>query len=374
MRHLRFAILVFALALVSCAKDDSTGVLSGEFNVSFDSALPGLSAVDYATKSDIDYVVRLAWDEGDEISVVNMTTGKALGGSLVADKAGSITTFSGTLSGTVSPSDQLMFVYPCQDYASETDFTGIYLEGYFDEQDGSSPATLPFIATAKSTLSGLTASSKPLDFEFGMSLFQLNLMNLPESTDIDEVFVYGFNTSAEFSIQGNELVSEYSEPGFISIMSESLSTNASGARTVYFTCLPQPAFEDEDREMSVMMGDRVFYSTLPSALVGCAKNYILNKADLEEQFSSDLCEIVQEYNVDGCYFEFTGGVDDPEVPFGIVGEMVTMSLVCADGYVLETLEILDEESQPVEFEFDGSEVLFIMPDSCIWIVATFVEE
>lgn len=345
--------------------------MSGEFSISFDSALPELTGTDYATKSSIDYVVRLTWNEGDEISVINMSTGKALGGNLVADRTGSMTTFSGTLSGTVSQSDQLLFLYPCQDYASETDFSGLSLEGYFEEQDGSSPAAVPFIATAKATLSGLSVSSKPLDFEFGMSLFQMNLMNLPASTVIDEVFLYGFNTTAEFMIEGNELVSEYSEPGFISIMPESLSTNSSGARTVYFTCLPQPAIEDEDREMSVTMGEDVLYGLLPSAMVECAKNYIINKSDLEEISSVDLYPIELQSNVDGCYFEFTGGVDDPEEPYGAFGETITLTMVCADGYSLESLEVLDGEMESVEFEFAGTELSFVMPESSVTIIASF---
>jgi len=286
MRLYKIALLSFVLGLSACTKNDLPDFVSGRFDISFDSQLPALDGSDYETRTSLDYVVRLTWTEGDEISVVNMSTGMTMIGNLRADRTSSITTFSGTLTGTASATDQLVFIYPCQNYTREERFSTLTMNGLFENQDGSNPADVPFVATARTTLSDLQVSAKPLDFQFRMSFFQLNLLDLPPSSQIDHVVISGLNSAVTFSRNGNNVTYLYSDPDVITLSPQSQSTNASGNRTVYFSCPPQTSVEDGDREICVWLGEDAYVAPFPSDQILMAKNYILNRSVFEKTASS----------------------------------------------------------------------------------------
>ena len=105
-------LLYTALLLVflSCSKEQGKMLVSGAFDVSLSAELPEMRVLDNnaaegETRASTQYTVRIKWAAGDKLSVINLTTGKILGGNLRADSGGNITTFSGTLSGTVNDGD-----------------------------------------------------------------------------------------------------------------------------------------------------------------------------------------------------------------------------------------------------------------------------
>lgn len=126
------AMISLSLLLLSCQKEGRT-IAQGDFSVTLDAELPEMSVVDLAvgsaeTKASTQYTVRIKWAAGDKLSVINLTTGKVLGGNLTANSSGTRTTFSGGLSGTVNEGDQIVYLYPGQDNEAEMDFTKIHVD------------------------------------------------------------------------------------------------------------------------------------------------------------------------------------------------------------------------------------------------------
>lgn len=272
--------IVVALCLIACTKT-SSDVLSDQprsVEVRLNAQLPDIEISSPESRASLACVLRLRWHEGDAVSVVNLTTGKTLGGNLVSDSESASTTFSGTLIGAVSPADQLLFIYPCQNYTSESTFTGFSALNGFATQNGKS-SSVPFVATAEGSLSEISVSNKPLDFVFGMSFFQINMANLPEDEEISSVILRGFNNGAQYSRSGSSLQSEYSE-GDIVLTPSNLSTSAEGCRTMCFTCLPQGSAE---RSVTVNVGGTRYVSAIPSSQIAVNTSYNLNVSDFEER-------------------------------------------------------------------------------------------
>ena len=388
MRHLKSILVVLALALVGCTERELNTGLSGDFNFSFSGELPDLqeqslnssstrgpadpesSAMNLQTRSGLGYVVRLGWEEGDEVSVINLTTGKTLGGNLKADKSGSVTTFSGTLSGNIASSDRLLVVYPCQNYTSAGAFSGITFDGFFDEQDGLTPSEAPFIALAQCSLDQLSVSSAAIDFEFGMSFFQMNLLGLPESSEISDFSLYGFNSSATLTWDGSDLVWEYSEPGSILLESSSLQTDAFGNRSVYFTCFPQD--EVDYRGVELAVGDIDVMTFLPVVEIAAATNYNFNL--YYDDFSSDLYEVTVSSNVESCDYTAVSGFDPDQeegVIFAAEGSEIVLEAVPASGYVLSSVSVVDGSGVSVPVTVSGNTISFTMPADIVSVNLIF---
>ena len=120
-----------SLLLLSCQKEGRT-IARGDFAVTLNAELPELPVVDSLSSSDTkastQYTVRIKWALGDRLSVINLTTGKILGGALTSNSSGTKTTFSGSLNGTVNEGDLLVYLYPAQDNDVETDFTSVHID------------------------------------------------------------------------------------------------------------------------------------------------------------------------------------------------------------------------------------------------------
>ena len=96
----RFLLLsAFLLLLSSCGVADveelvvSPILAEGNFTLSMTAELPEMPVLDNGgdvtdTKASTQYTVRIKWAAGDKLSVVNLTTGKLLGGYVTANASG----------------------------------------------------------------------------------------------------------------------------------------------------------------------------------------------------------------------------------------------------------------------------------------------
>ena len=136
-KALLFTVL---LAIVlSCSKEQYRTIANGTFRLSLSAELPEMrildnNAADGDTRASTHYTVRIKWAAGDRLSVINLTTGKILGGNLIANSSGTVTSFSGSLNGTVHDGDVITYFYPGQDNSSEQDFATIDID--MSEQTG----------------------------------------------------------------------------------------------------------------------------------------------------------------------------------------------------------------------------------------------
>lgn len=196
---------------------------------------------DPETKSSLESVVRVRWNEGDELSVINLTKGKQLGGCIKADKSGVNTTFSpDNLTGTISAGDKLVFLLdndPGHRCATEKNFESFTMD--FSSQRGDAE-NVPIVVYSEytATQDGTIDAVNPA-FNFLMGYVQLGISALPASTSVTELGIENLNTACEFSIVDHEFVPSPQNGDLI--LTQPFNANSKGANTRYFSCFTSPA-------------------------------------------------------------------------------------------------------------------------------------
>ena len=228
MRKILISIIIFLLVL-SCSKEPESVIDSTCHNISILAQIEDLSEVE-ETKASGQSIIRLKWTAGDKVSVVNVTTGKALGGYLQADAAGNSSIFSGNLVGSINVGDKLAFIYPSQDYTEETDFTSVVLDR--SVQTSSSPS-LMLIGHHTVESGSNSFTNQAITFNYQMHFLRINLCELPVSTSISSVIISGLNDLVTLSISGDKVVATpSSDKGYITY-SGTASTNSYGTSSIF---------------------------------------------------------------------------------------------------------------------------------------------
>lgn len=169
------ALLVAVVALAACSSDAESEVTprpsepaapqAPTFTMTV-SAQKGGDAT-RGTLTDNTTTISSAWEADDEVSVYNVTKSAALTGTLKAQSAGSSTTLSGELTGSVDTGDQLMLSYKSASYATQ-DGT---LEGIADNCDYA-------IATVSVTdVSGGSITTGDASFQSQQAIVRFTLKN-----------------------------------------------------------------------------------------------------------------------------------------------------------------------------------------------------
>lgn len=236
MKKIVFFIALLAM-LSSCTKDQGTLSSSENHHFSVNAVMNDLQEENY-TKAIGENVIKLTWSKGDKISVVNVTTGKALGGNLAAVAQGSSSIFTGDLTGTIRANDVLAFIYPSQNYTSEVNFSPIEID--YSEQNTTTPN---LVMIAHYTVSSATNSFENLnvDFTFQMSFMRLNMSQLPVSTDVSSVTVNNVNDRVRLSISEGKMVSGFSGVKNHIKYTTSFTTDKRGTKSIMIGILPSSA-------------------------------------------------------------------------------------------------------------------------------------
>ena len=232
-----FYFLVLIALFVSCSKEAENPSV-GEKHLFSVNAVMGEIQEEQVTKATGETVIRLKWTAGEEISVVNVTTGKALGGSLRAVAEGSSSIFSGELTGTIRANDKLAFIYPAQNYTSEVDFTPVEID--YSVQSTSTPSLVMIahhtVGTSTNSFENLSVS-----FAFQMSFMRVNLSQLPVNTSLSSVTMNNVNDHIQLSISGGQMVSTTSGVNNFIKFTTPVKTDARGAQSILMGILPSPA-------------------------------------------------------------------------------------------------------------------------------------
>ena len=196
---------------------------------------------DPETKSSLESVVRVRWKKNDELSVINLTTGKQLGGCIKADNDGANSTFSPSgLHGTITAGDKLVFLLdddPGRRSATEKDFEPFTMD-YSSQKGNSNEVPIVVYANYTATENGSINAVNP-EFNFLMGYVQLAVSALPASTSVTELGIENLNTRCQFSISNHEFVTT-PQNGNITL-SEAFTANSKGTNTRYFSCFTSPA-------------------------------------------------------------------------------------------------------------------------------------
>lgn len=290
------------LLLSSCQKEGRT-IARGDFAVTLDAELPELPVVDSfadsQTKASTQYTVRIKWAAGDRISVINLTTGKILGGALISDSSGTRTTFSGSLNGTVSEGDLIAYLYPAQDNEYETDFTSIHID--MTSQSGTT-AGVPVCVYSLVNASAGSFENAYVSFSFLMSYIMLGLSDIPSATRIESVTLT--NVTESFELSANSTGTGLSmTPNLGNIrLTPGSSASEAGVKTVYAAV---PASAAMDRNIILETGTSTFTTAFTSAKLNNGYAYNTNISG----FLVDNFHIVDEAMREYCLEHFDSDGD-----------------------------------------------------------------
>ena len=229
-------ILSLSVLLWSCSKESEKTMTSGKFDIQLSATLPELKIVDDAvsvakgTKASTQYTVRIKWAAGDKLSVINFTTGKILGGSIKANSSGTLTTFTGSVTGTVNDGDVLAFFYPAQSNAGEVDYSPINID--MSNQMGTTGG-VPLCVFSTMTANGNSFSNLSLTFSYLMSYMMIGLSDIPAGSTIKSVTLTNLTSNFDLSINsGRNGFAITTHPGSI-VLTPNQTASAAGVKTVY---------------------------------------------------------------------------------------------------------------------------------------------
>jgi len=267
--------------LASCSRKINTpepaSVVSHAFSI--EAQLQELEQ-DADVKGVLGSFVSASWTEGDELSVVNLTTGKVLAGTLKADKGGNVSTFSGTVGGTITAGDRISLFYPAIENQSgnEIDFGTRTIS--IAAQDRSSG--VPLVATGEFTAESATGeySGVKLNFRYGISYLKMNLANLPcidGGCKASKVTLRNMSTDVTYSIDGTKkefVISTPEERASKGVIEVTGPFNISGNGVLMFSVAVAPADSASNRLVEVSVdGDGEYSAPITSAKLGYHRYY-----------------------------------------------------------------------------------------------------
>jgi hypothetical protein len=240
MKRVLLLISALLFLLPSCiepAMTEEVGPLAeGNFTLSLTADLPEMPVLESeeegsGTKASTQYTVRIKWAAGDKLSVVNMTTGKILGGWLTANSSGTSTTFSGSLQGTVNEGDQIAYFYPAQDNTSEVAFLGIHVD--MSNQKGTTGA-VPLCVYSVVKAGSDSFQNAQISFGFLMSYIMIGMSDIPASAQIKRVTLTNVTSQFDLAINSGKTGFDITPTkGEIILAPDSQSASATGVKTMY---------------------------------------------------------------------------------------------------------------------------------------------
>lgn len=233
----RIAILIsIAALLLSCSKSKQITIASGTFDLALNATLPEMQVIDNpgseeeGTKASTQYTVRIKWSAGDNLSVINMTTGKILGGTLSANSTGTSTTFSGTLNGTVRNGDALCYLYPALDNPAEKTFVGVSID--MSRQTGTTGG-VPLCVYAMASAADDSFYNASLSFSFLMSYMMMGLSDIPASTQVKSVTLTNVTNTFDLAINNTQTGLDITTHQGDIKLTPSQSASDAGVKTIY---------------------------------------------------------------------------------------------------------------------------------------------
>lgn len=280
MRRFTFFILTLsALSLLfSCTRLAEQPDIKGDeivFSVSAELVSLDQEAEEVETKGYLGSFIGARWNQGDKLSVVNLTKGKVLGGSLVSDRAGVISTFSGAVSGTISAGDVIALFYPPFENTGEVDFDTrlISLANQYKE----SKVPLVTYSTFVAEKTGTSFTDLNLSFIYVLSYLKINMSNLPSNAAVSKVTLRNipeqFSVSIKNTSDGFDIAPAGVGSGVNKIeISGSYQTNGQGNMSASVGVMPSEACDTRSIVVSVD-GDGDYMSPLTSAKLSSHNYY-----------------------------------------------------------------------------------------------------
>lgn len=280
-------LIFYAIILtvfVSCTKEsnqeiDSESVHSFRINTT----APVLETDDAGTKASMQAVVKLQWSNGDQISVVNLSTGKTMLGNLTAKVNGDKVSFEGELSGSLKSGDKMAAIYPCQNYSGIIAIPDFEID--LSAQTCTSKDDLQFVAYSLFDCKTAGVVEVTSDFIVPVSFNQISLATIDPETKIDYVELSNVGNKISFHANTSEMSLELTPSvGKVRITPESKLSGKNGALFAYCALASSPASK---RTVIVQALPKIYVAPWAESAMSSSKFYTSTASNFDSQVYKD---------------------------------------------------------------------------------------
>ena len=235
------------------------------------------------TRAEMKASVRLQWTDGDQISVVNLSTGKTMLGNLTAKVVDDKVTFEGDLSGSIKAGNKMAAIYPSQNYSSIINVPDFVLD--LSNQNCTTKEELAFVAYSlfECKTTGMVDVSS--DFSVPVSFNQITLATIDPETKIDYVELTNVGNSITFHANKETGTLELTPSvGKVRISPESKLSGKNGALFTYCALASSPA---SSRAITVKAIPKIYYASWAESAMAASKFYTSVASNFESQEYKD---------------------------------------------------------------------------------------
>lgn len=270
--------------LTSCTKENSQGIeVEGQHSFRINTTAPCLETDDAGTKASMKATIRLQWNDGDEISVVNLSTGKTMLGNLTAKVNGDKVSFEGELSGSIKAGNKMAAIYPCQNYSGISNVPDFNLD--LSTQTCTNKDDLNFAAYSLFDCKTTGVVEVTSDFVVPVSFNQITLATIDPETKIDYVELTNVGNGISFHVNSSEGKLELTPfVGKVRITPQSKLSEKNGALFAYCALAESPA---SSRAVTVKALPKIYYATWAESAMSASKFYTSIASDFEAQEYKD---------------------------------------------------------------------------------------
>ena len=282
-KSIYFGALLLAV-LTSCTKENSQGIeVDGQHSFRINTTAPCLETDDADTKASMKATVRLQWNDGDEISVVNLSTGKTMLGNLTAKVNGDKVSFEGELSGSIKAGNKMAAIYPCQNYSGITNVPDFALD--LSKQTCTTKDDLKFAAYSLFDCKTTGVVEVTSNFVVPVSFNQITLATIDPETKIDYVELTNVGNGISFHVNSSDGKLEITPSvGKVRITPQSKLSEKNGALFAYCALAESPA---SSRAVTVKALPKIYYATWAESAMSASKFYTSIASDFETQEYKD---------------------------------------------------------------------------------------
>lgn len=257
--------------------------VDGIHSFSIHTKAPSLESDDVNTKASMKATVKLQWSDGDQISVINLSTGKTMIGNLTAKVDGDKVSFEGDLSGAIKAGNKMAAIYPCQNYNSITTASDINLD--LSTQTCSTKDDLQFAAYSIFECKTTGVVDVTSDFQIPLSFNQITLATIEPETDINYIEITNVGNGISFHVNSSEgSLEPIPSVGTVRINPESKLSGKNGALFAYCALASSPA---SIRTISVMALPKLYCTSWAESAMSTSKFYTSIASDFKSQEYKD---------------------------------------------------------------------------------------
>lgn len=250
----RIVVPICALLLAfGCHKTGSDAVgTTHHFSIHAD--IPFMEKDNGNTKADLSAGIHVKWNDGDAVSVIDLTKGILLGGELEAVISGDEVVFEGNLEGDIDAGDKMAAIYPSLKVSGPTPAYDISFS--LAEQCCSSLNELDFMAYSLFDCIDPQAVHVSSKFILPVSYNQISISGIEAGTDVDFIELTDVGCGVTLHVdKENCRIDAVPTYGDVKVLTPSARSNGAGNLFAYCTLSSSPSAA---RQIHVKAGNEFY--------------------------------------------------------------------------------------------------------------------